>query len=310
MRQGRTEAGRQLERLFRMGTVGELSDPQLLERFVAEDDESAATAFEAIVERHGPMVLRVCRLILRDWHAAEDVFQATFLVLARKARTLGERELLGNWLYGVATRTARKARIAAARRLARDRAVAARRPIAVVERLADEGEDRDEMSRVLQEEIERLPGSYRAAIVVCYLQGMTQAQAAQQLRLAESTVRGRLARARKLLCHRLTRRGAAPSTGSFAVNLSTSADSAAVLLPEATVRSVARTALLFMRSGQATHGAVSSTALNLTHGVLSTMWFHSIKTVTALLMAVGLLTAGAALLPQRTAKAQLPVGSS
>ena len=115
MRGIRTEAGRQLERLFRVGTVGGLTDAQLLEQFVAGDDEAAEAAFEAIVARHGPTVLRVCRTILRDVHAAEDAFQATFLVLARKARTLGQRELLSNWLYGVALRTARKARTAAAR---------------------------------------------------------------------------------------------------------------------------------------------------------------------------------------------------
>ena len=113
MRGARTGAGRQLERLFRVGTVGGLTDTQLLEQFVAGDDEAARVAFEAIVGRHGPMVLRVCRTVLRDVHDAEDAFQATFLVLARKARTLGERELLSNWLYGVALRTARKARTVA-----------------------------------------------------------------------------------------------------------------------------------------------------------------------------------------------------
>ncbi len=101
-----TDAGRQLDRLFRLGTVGGMTDAQLLEQFVTADDEAAALAFEAIVERYGSMVLRVCRTLLRDEHAAEDAFQATFLVLARKARTIDTRELLSNWLYGVASRTA------------------------------------------------------------------------------------------------------------------------------------------------------------------------------------------------------------
>ena len=87
-----------------------MTDPQLLEVFLGGNDQSAALAFEAIVERHGPMVLRTCRTVLRDLHAAEDAFQATFLILARKAQTLGSRELLGNWLYGVAVRTAKKAK--------------------------------------------------------------------------------------------------------------------------------------------------------------------------------------------------------
>src|SRR5262249_40367319 len=134
----RTETDRQLERLFRLGAVGGLSDPQLLEQFVTGDDESATAAFEAIVQRHGPMVLPVCRMVLRDGHAAEDAYQATFLVLARKARTLGERHLLGNWLYGVAARTARKAKIAAARRLIRDRAAASRRAASIVEPTPDD----------------------------------------------------------------------------------------------------------------------------------------------------------------------------
>ncbi len=260
---GRIEAGRQLERLFGVGTAGGLSDAELLGRFAAVDvdDEAAGAAFEAIVARHGPMVLRVCRRILRDAHAAEDAFQATFLVLARRARTLGERELLGNWLYGVALRTSRKARIAAARRTARDRMAAGRRPEAIVEPEADECAA--EPSRVLHEEIGRLPGSYRAAVVACYLEGLTQAEAASRLRLAESTVRGRLARARKLLGQRLSRRGVAPAVGLLAVEgtaeASASCSSMAARLPEAIVRSMARDALYFARSaGPATRGAVVS----------------------------------------------------
>src|SRR5271165_5197856 len=110
MRTEPADVSRELERLFGLGAVGSLTDAQLLEVFLGGDEPSAALAFEAIVERHGPMVLRTCRIALGDFHAAEDAFQATFLVLARKARTLGSRELLGNWLYGVAARTARKAR--------------------------------------------------------------------------------------------------------------------------------------------------------------------------------------------------------
>ena len=276
-------AGRQLERLFGVGAVGGMSDGELLERFAAVDEESAAAAFEAIVARHGPMVLRVCRGILRDAHAAEDAFQATFLVLARRARAIGERERLGNWLYGVALRTSRKARIAAARRVARDRAAAGRRSEAVVEPVPDDREEL-ERGRILHEEIDRLPGSYRAAVVACYLEGLTQAQAAHQLRLAESTVRGRLARARKLLGHRLSRRGIAPAVGLTALesiaeaSSPVSASSTAARLPEPIVRSVARDALHFARStGPTTRCAVPSTARGVAEGVLSTMGYPSIK---------------------------------
>ncbi len=131
MRNRPTDVGRQLNRLFRSGTVGGMTDPQLLEQFVCGDDESVSLAFETIIERHGPMVLRVCRTVLRDVHTAEDAFQASFLVLARRARDLGARDLLGNWLYGVAARTARKARAVAARRQVRESQAVANRPTAV-----------------------------------------------------------------------------------------------------------------------------------------------------------------------------------
>ncbi len=300
----RTESNRQLERLFRMGTVGGLTDGQLLERFVAGDDEEAESAFEAIVERHGPMVLRVCRTVLRDAHAAEDAFQATFLVLARKAKTLGERELLGNWLYGVATRTARKAKVAAARRLGRDREAACLHAVAIDDRPPDE--IRDELGRILHEEIDRLPGSYRAAVVTCYLEGMTQEQAARQLRLAESTVRGRLARARKLLGSRLTRRGVSLFDRPAGARPCRPGASTASRLPDSIVRSVARSALLFGKSGKATGGAVSSTARAIASGVLSTMWLPSLKTVAAAMVA---LTFTAVAMTHRAAEAQPQVQS-
>ena len=149
MRGGRTDAERQLKRLFREGALGGLTDAQLLEQFVAGDDQAAEAAFEAIVARHGPMVLRVCRTVLHDVHAADDAFQATFLVLARKARVLGDRKLLGNWLYGVATRTARKVRIDALRRRNRDREAAARRSAVIDDRLPDEDVSRFELGRIL-----------------------------------------------------------------------------------------------------------------------------------------------------------------
>jgi RNA polymerase sigma-70 factor (ECF subfamily) len=302
MNGGRIEAGRPLERLFSLGAIGGLGDAELLERFAAADDEAAGAAFEAIVARHGPMVLRVCRAILRDAHAAEDAFQATFLVLARRARMIGERERLGNWLFGVAARTARKARTAAARQAARERAAAGLRPIAVVE--MDGDTTADDLGRALHEEIGRLPGSYRSAVVACYLEGLTQEQAARRLRLTESTVRGRLARARKLLGQRLARRGVAPAVGLAALE-----DSAA-RLPEASVRSLARDALSFARSaGPATRGAVPSTAQALADGVLSTMWLPSLKTIAlaAVVAAAGLgLTAAVAFAPGRPAAESAP----
>jgi hypothetical protein len=209
----------------------------------------------------------------------------------------------------VAARTARKARLAATRRLVRDRAAAARRSLAILEPPLEEAESRDELSRVLHEEIDRLPRSYRAAVVACYLEGMTQAQAARLLDLAESTVRGRLARARKLLGDRLTRRGVAPSTGWLA--LGRAVEAAAARLSEASVASLARTAVLFLRSGQATPGAVSATAWGLAQGVLSTMRFPSLKTLAATLIVIGLAVSGtAALMPREPAASPQARGSS
>jgi RNA polymerase sigma factor (sigma-70 family) len=322
---GRVVAGRQLERLFGAGTVGMLSDAELIERFAADDvdHEAAAAAFEAIVARHGPMILRVCRMVLRDVHAAEDAFQATFLVLARRARTLSRRERLDNWLYGVALRTSRKARIAAARRLARDRAAAILRPEAIID--DDQDDRRGELIRLLHEEIGRLPREYRSAIVTCYLEGLTQAQAASRHRLTESTVRGRIARARALLGHRLSRRGVAPAVALLALeNVAEACTTAgrqaaapcsgtAFRLPDAIVRSMAREALQFARSsGAASQGAVTSTAHALADGVLTTMWLPSLKSiaVAAATAAVAFGLSAAALVGRPTAAAGVGPGSA
>jgi RNA polymerase sigma factor (sigma-70 family) len=300
MRTESTSVYRQLNRLFRFGTVGEMTDSQLLEQFVSGDEESAALAFEAIVERHGPMVFRVCRAILRDGHAAEDAFQATFLVLARKARRLRASELLGNWLYGVAARTARKAKAIAVRRRICDRRAASW--LAVTAEESPHDQSQADLERVLHEEIDRLPHPYRAAIVVCYLEGLSQAQAAHQLRVAESTVRGRLARARKLLGRRLIRRGVAPSMGLAALNNPTDAT---WQLSGAIAQATTQAVLSFVDSGKAIPGAVSATAHVIANGVLSAMWFSPLKIIAMMVMALGLLSAGTSLLAQRPAAARL-----
>ncbi len=295
----------QLNQLFHTGTVGGLTDPQLLEQFVSGDEESAALAFEAIVERHGPMVLWVCRTVLQDVHAAEDAFQATFLVLARKAQRLGASELLGNWLYGVAARTARKARILTVRQRIHDLRAASRLAVAIEEQPYDHSHA--ELEQVLHEEIDRLPNPYRAAIVVCYLEGLSQAQAAHQLRVAESTVRGRLARARKLLSQRLMRRVVVPSAG-FA-ELGNSSESV-VRLPYAIAQATTQAALSFLNRGKATSGVVSATAHVIANGVLFAMWFSPLKTIAITVLALGLLGAGTSLLAQRPAEARVQLEKS
>jgi RNA polymerase sigma factor (sigma-70 family) len=302
MSNGQLRASRQLKQLFHSGSVGGMTDAQLLEQFMTGENDAAELAFEAIVKRHGPMVFRVCRTVLRDLHAAEDAFQATFLVLARKASTLSSRDLLGNWLYGVASRTAQKARTAAGRRRARDlQHLQEHAPLVAVAE-APPDPDQDELEQVLQQEIDRLPRSYRTAVVTCYLEGLTQAQAAQELRLAESTVRGRLARARGLLRERLKRRGLADPAG-MAV-LCSPASGPNVSLTDTATRQVARAALQYARDGHATPGIVSATAQGIASGVLSTMYLNSIRTIAATTIAAALLTAGTAFLVQRRAAAQ------
>ena len=291
--------GRDLDRLLRLGTDGSITDSQLLELFLGGNEESASLAFEAIVERHGPMVLRTCRMVLGDRHAAEDAFQATFFVLARKARALGSRELLGNWLYGVASRISRKARIRNLKQNARDHAFAYRGEFALNGTPHDEAQT--ELCRIVHEEIDRLPGAYRSAVVVCYLQGKSQAQAAEQLKLTETTVRGRLARARKLLGRRLTVRGVAPAALLIALE---SLDACADSVPRATVLGTASSALHFIHRTNAAQGAISALARALAEGELSVMLFHQLKTIAATVVVLGGLATAGALLAEGAARAQ------
>jgi RNA polymerase sigma factor (sigma-70 family) len=175
-----------------------LNDGQLLEWFVHHREEAA---FAALVRRHGPMVLSVCRRVLRNSHDAEDAFQATFLVLAEKAPRLRQPELLANWLYGVAYRTALHARRRASRRCEREREVATLSSLSVDSEL-----EARELRRVLDEELQALPEKYRAPLVLCYLEGMTNEEAARRLGWPSGSMSYRLARGRELLRERLESR--------------------------------------------------------------------------------------------------------
>jgi RNA polymerase sigma factor (sigma-70 family) len=184
---------REIQTLFGAGSAAGLTDGQLLERFADRRGEGSEAAFSALMQRHGPMVLRVCREALRDTHAAEDAFQATFLVLARRAGAIRKTESVGPWLYGVALRVASCARASEARRRARDRR-GARMDAAYNDDL-----DRRDDGPAIHEEIGRLPEKYRAAVVLCYLEGLTHEQAARQLGWPVGTVRTRLSWAREKL---------------------------------------------------------------------------------------------------------------
>jgi RNA polymerase sigma factor (sigma-70 family) len=197
-----------LDQLFREGSLAGASDARLLERFVAEED---AAAFEALVARHRDMVLRTCHDLLGDAAEAEEAFQATVVVLLRRAGSVREKDAVGGWLHRVACRVARRTRAEAARRRAGEvRASAAR---ARQDPCVPEADPlvRDELRSALHEEIDRLPDRYRRPVILCLLEGMSQAEAAARLGWSEGSVRGRLTRGRARLRDRLTRRGIALS---------------------------------------------------------------------------------------------------
>jgi RNA polymerase sigma factor (sigma-70 family) len=265
------------------------TDAQLLESFSARQDEAA---FEALLRRHGPMVLGVCRRVLRHAQDAEDAFQATFLVLARKASSLHSRELLGNWLYGVAQRTAMKARaMNAKRRLNERRAGEAARP-----EPSDDGPS-EELLAELDNALSRLPEKYRVPLVLCELEGKRRKEVATLLGLPEGTVAWRVAYAKKLLAKRLARYGA----GSLIAVLS--GDAASACVPPSLLKATAQAALHVVGAQALTAGTVSAQVVALTEGVLKVMLLNKLKTVWAVVFAL-LVGAGAVGLTYRTAAAQ------
>ncbi len=169
-----------------------LTDGQLLEAFVSQKDEAT---FAVLVRRHGPMVLGACRRVLGNPHDAEDAFQATFLVLVRKADSIVPREMVANWLYGVAYRTALKARTMLARQRGRERQV---KEMPEPETAEPDASWR-ELQTLLDQELRRLPDKYRVAVVLCDLEGQTGKETARQLGWPEGTVSSRLARGRSML---------------------------------------------------------------------------------------------------------------
>src|SRR6266567_3774237 len=192
-----------------------LTDGQLLEDYLSRRDEAALAA---LVRRHGPMVWGVCRRVLCNHHDAEDAFQATFLVLVRKASSVVPREMVANWLYGVAHQTALKARATAARRRTREKQV-----IAMPESALQEQDRWSDLQSLLDQELSRLPDKYRAVIVLCDLEGKTRKEAARHFHLPEGTVATRLATARTMLARRLARHGLAVSGAALAAVLAPAA---------------------------------------------------------------------------------------
>jgi RNA polymerase sigma factor (sigma-70 family) len=282
---------RQLRTVFNLGTIGELTDGQLVERFATRGGEAAELAFAALVERHGPMVLRVCRHAFDDQNDAEDAFQATFLILVKQARSLWVRDSLGPWLHRVAHRVATRARLSATRRREHERRAAAARPTSGAER-----GDWEELLTLLHEEIERLPERYRAPVVLCDLQGLTHERAARHLGWPVGTVKSRLARARELLRGRLSRRGMGLPAGLLisekALAQAFHFRGVEVVLSGRLVESTVRAAVPFAAGKALAVGAISSRVAILIEEVLKTMVVSKLKLASAFVLLIG--AAGAA----------------
>ena len=325
--------------LFDTGTTGELSDGELLGQFAERKalHDAAEPAFAALVDRHAPMVLRVCRSILRDDHDALDAFQATFLVLVRRADAVRRRESAASWLHGVALRVSAHARADMARRRRHERQAG---ELALSADRSAVETNSHELAAVLHEELGRLPERYRAPLVLCYLEGHTCEAAARRLGWPVGTVKSRLARGRERLRGQITRRGLAPeeaserleqrsigavagcsaSTGStnaceslFGVQatggspeiIPGSWPGLAVVIPAGLSHATVKAMVLFA-AGRPIAGAVSASSLTLTLRTLRSLQMTRLASISALLIA-GLMATGAAMLisqDRKTAQAQ------
>jgi RNA polymerase sigma factor (sigma-70 family) len=292
MAQSVGETFRRIGEALAASNAGAQGDAELLQRFTKRSDSAA---FTALVRRHGPMVLGVCRRLLRDAADADDAFQTTFVLLARKAGSLGRPERLAGWLFQVAYRTARRARALRARR----RECQAPLPEAATDSPVAEIVWR-ELRPIFDEELNRLPEKLRLPVVLCFLEGRTKRGAARHLGWPEGTFSTRLQQARELLRGRLSRRGVALSTGAFSLALFEGSATAAV--PPALTSATVHVASL-AAAGAALTGPVAV----LTQGVIHSMYLTKLKLAAALVVAVGVLGGGAGWVSQRgDARAEQP----
>ncbi len=273
-----------------------LTDGQLLENYVRSREEAA---FAALVYRHGPMVWGVCRRVLESHQDTEDAFQATFLVLVRKAASVVPRAMVANWLYGVAHQTALKARATTARRRVREKQVTD-----MPEPAAAQRELWDDLRSLLDEELSRLPDKYRAVLVKCDLQGMTRKEAARHFHLPEGTVATRLATARTMLAKRLARSGLALSGPVLAALLAQNV--AAASMPASVALGTIQAASLFAAGHAAATGTLSVQAVALAEGVLRTMLLTKLKLATVVLVLAAMCGTGAAVLTQHVLADDIP----
>ena len=257
------------------------TDGQLLESFILHKDD---LAFEALFRRHGPMVLNVCRRVIRNHHDAEDAFQATFLALARAASSVRQRETVAGWLYRVAYRISLRARLLTTRRQKRERMV-----MEMPEPEVTPQNSWHDLKPLLDRELDSLPDNYRLPIVFCDLEGKSVVEAARQLGWPQGTFACRLARGRKALAKRLTRHGLTFSTGWLATHLFGNASTAAVpaALADSTIK-----AAIDVAAGNAAKGLVSSSVAALMQGGLHAMFLIKLKKIIAVMFAVAVLGTG------------------
>ncbi len=298
-----TSSPRYFSELMHSGTLTGLRDGELLERFAARrdaGDAAAELAFATLLARHGAMVMRVCRASLRDCDQADDAFQATFLVLASRARSIRRSESLAAWLHGVALRVSACARARAARRQRHERRFA-EMTRETTEHDSDHRVLSEEASGMLHEEIGRLPKRFRTAVVLCYLEGQTHEKAAEQLDCPVGTIKSRLATARETLRQRLMRRGVAPTvipaglSGSGLIGVSESATSSSATLPVSLVETTLRGALRIGPGQTALAGIVSAEAITLMQGAMRTMTIARVTVLATVVMGSGLAATGAGL---------------
>jgi RNA polymerase sigma factor (sigma-70 family) len=286
---------RHLRRAVLLQVEADRTDGELLASFIEEKDEAA---FETLVCRHGPMVLSVCRRIVGNHHDAEDAFQATFLVLARKASSVRPRVMVANWLHGVALRTALKAKTMKAKR----RVIETNMTEMPEPEMTPQDHWHD-VQPVIDQELSGLPENYRLPIILCDLEGKSIKEATQQLGWPQGTLAGRLARARKMLAKRLTQRGIVLSGGALAVVLAEQTASACVPVPLAVTTTKAAAAVA---AGQAAAPSlVSAKVATLMEGAIKGMLLTKLKTATMVVLALGMVAFGGAMVPRQTAAEQI-----
>jgi RNA polymerase sigma factor (sigma-70 family) len=274
-----------LQALFGLGRVGDWTDSQLLECFKAGDGHDAEAAFSTLVRRHGPMVLRVCKGVLKDEHDAQDAFQATFLVLARGASSVRDRSSVASWLFGVSHRVASRAKVALARRRVHER-----RAGSMIDQVRRDREGELDVDRAaLDAEIGRLPVKYREPIVLCYLEGLSQDQAAIQLGWPSGTVRARLCKARNMLRARLTRRGLV--VPAAVVAMTSTAREALAAVPATLIDSTVRAAMLSGAGKVVAAGAASTAVAALANGTTQPASVAWLK-LTFVVLSIGIASVG------------------